>query len=211
MSVIRVLLPAETGDDDTRVLTDGLESIPAIIDHEREVSSKPLTGFGEGTRAVVIHRIRASCGPGTDIAVLAHVVGEGNIALSVKGLRTDLGERPHDGGDRGSNNEPSGCISEGALQAIHRASLVLGAGCGCHAQNKGGDCGDRESLRDPDDVHNETSIRLIEIRGQFQSGHLTRIRKRGRKVTGVGGGRHKIRCKSDRNASLSSVRSGCGP
>jgi hypothetical protein len=97
--LVQILSPTEAGDDNARVLTDGLKSVPVTIDHEGVVSGKPRGSLGESARAVLIHRICARCGPGTYVAVLARIESEGNTASPVEGLRTNLGGRPHDGGN----------------------------------------------------------------------------------------------------------------
>src|SRR5271168_3769897 len=111
------LPPSDPGDDNARILTDGLKFMPVIIDHEGVVSSKHKVDeiLGESARAIVIHRIRARCGPRTCVAVLARIESKADTAFPVEGLRTNLGGRPHYGWGRVSNNESGGCISEGAL------------------------------------------------------------------------------------------------
>ena len=55
------LPPPKAGDDDARVLTDGLKSVQVIIGHEGVVSSKTTTErFHESARAILIHFV-CSC------------------------------------------------------------------------------------------------------------------------------------------------------
>jgi hypothetical protein len=74
--IVLELSASDLGGDDARVLTDGLIFIPALIDHEGVVSSKRRAcrgsrgNVGESACAIIIiHRICARCGPGTDIAI----------------------------------------------------------------------------------------------------------------------------------------------
>jgi hypothetical protein len=89
------LPPSGAGVNDARVLTDSLKFIPALIDHEGEVSSNHR-GFnlGESACAIIIHLISPRYGPGTYVAVLARIEGKGDTAFPVEILRTDLGARP---------------------------------------------------------------------------------------------------------------------
>src|ERR1700722_4507348 len=135
------LPPPAPGVDDACVLTYGLESSPAAIEHEVEVRSKVRGGFGERAGAVGIHGVRACRGSWTGVAVLARVEVEGNVALPVEVLRTDLGGRSHQGGDRSSKDGSGGCVGVGASQRCVGASF-FGPCPGCDTQNKCGysDC-----------------------------------------------------------------------
>ena len=88
------LPPHEAGDDGARVLTDSLKFIPALIDHEGEVSSKSIASLHESARAIVIHRVCAGCGPGAYGVVLARIESEGNTALPVESLCTNVVNAP---------------------------------------------------------------------------------------------------------------------
>jgi hypothetical protein len=74
--IVLELSASDLGSDDGRVLTDGLKFVPALIDHEGVVRSKRRASrgrrgnVGESALAIIIiHRICARCGPGTDIAI----------------------------------------------------------------------------------------------------------------------------------------------
>jgi hypothetical protein len=79
------LPPPDPGGDNARVLTDSLKFIPVLIDHEGVASSKHRSSPGESACAIItIQPISARCHRGilgTDVAVLARIEGEANIAF----------------------------------------------------------------------------------------------------------------------------------